>query len=343
MNRIFSVAFICFALCSCKEGTIPDISHLTSDVQIIRTEQDIMKIKDKSSFEKLCASYPAFYNVYFKEVLQLQNDTNSDSLFHNFEVFISDSIVVELSTKVGKKYKDLARLKKELDQMYKYAQYYFPKQIFVPKLYTFISDFAYQMFTIQDDDGKDGIALGLDMFMSPEIDYKIINPDNTNFSNYITRTWNQEHIVKKIVDLHVNDLLSEAPGSRLIDQMIHQGKAMYISKLLLPYVHDSIITEYTGKQLSWSEENELQMWSFFFDQKLFYESNPVKIGKYINPSPNSPDMPPSAPGRTACYIGWQVVKAYMKRYPDTSLSELLDMKDSQLIMDKSKYKPKQRK
>ncbi|MBK9736084.1 MAG: hypothetical protein IPO92_14460 [Saprospiraceae bacterium] len=343
MNRLIPLAFIIVALFSCTRKKIPDVSHLTSDVQIIRTENDIMMLKDKSSFEKLFVSHPAFYDIYLKEVLQINTKTNSDSSYRRFDAFIKDSLIVDLASKVQKRYKDLSNLKHDIDQMYRYAQYYFPNQIFVPKIYTFISEFAYQMFIIQDDDGNDGIALGLDMFMSPDIDYKLINPDNTNFSDYITRTWNQDNIVKKIVDLHVNDLLGEAPGSRLLDQMIHQGKAMYISKLLLPLVHDSIITEYTGKQMAWCAENELQMWSFFFDQKLFYESNPVRIGKYINPSPNSPDMPPSAPGRTASYIGWKIVNAYMERYPDTSLNELIDMKDSQALMDKSKYKPKQKK
>lgn len=77
----------------------------------------------------------------------------------------------------------------------------------------------------------------------------------------------------------------------MLDQMIHNGKALYITELLLPEVHDSIIHEYSAAQLNWCRRNELQMWSFFFDRKLFYESNPSKIAKYIYPSPTSPDMP----------------------------------------------------
>jgi hypothetical protein len=199
------------------------------------------------------------------------------------------------------------------------------------------------IFIFEDDGNKDGIAIGLDMFMHPEIDYKMIDPDNTNFSDYVTRSWNEDHIVKKIADLHVNDIAGVSPGNRLIDHMIHNGKILYITDLLLPEVHDTIIHEYSGAQLDWCYENELQMWSFFFDQKLFYEANPTKIAKYIYPSPKSPDMPDAAPGRTANFIGWQIIKAYMDRQPETTIKELINLTDSQLIMEKSKYKPKQKK
>ena len=53
-------------------------------------------------------------------------------------------------------------------------------------------------------------------------------------------------------------------------------------------------------------------------------------------------MPDEAPGRTANYIGWQIVRAYMERYPSTTLKNLIDLKDSQMLMEKSKYKPKQK-
>ena len=64
--------------------------------------------------------------------------------------------------------------------------------------------------------------------------------------------------------------------------------------------------------------------------------------KYINTSPNSPGMPDQAPGRTANYIGLQIVKAYMKRFPETTIPELLAIQDVQKIMDLSRYKPKRK-
>lgn len=342
MNRNTLILISISLLIACTSNKTPDVSGIQSDVQIFRSEKEISKILDIDDVERLIKSHPAFYKLYFKEILSFPEDSNRDSLYVRLHQFVKDSVFSDLFDKVEKKYSNLSDIKAKTDQMYKYLLYYFPERSAIPNLYTFISEFGYQVFIFQDDDGKDGIGIGLDMFLHPEINYKMIDPENTNFSDYITRTWNQDHIVKKITDLHVDDIVGEVPGHRLIDQMIQNGKKLYITDQLMPFVHDSIIIEYTKKQLDWCQENELQMWSFFFDQKLFYESNPTKISKYVNPSPKSPDMPDEAPGRTANYLGWQIIKAYMERYPSTTLKNLIDLKDSQLLMEKSKYKPKQK-
>ncbi|MBC7883825.1 MAG: hypothetical protein H7X99_00010 [Saprospiraceae bacterium] len=342
MIKNFIICFVLVNLFSCKQSNIPDTSHIESDVKIIRTDQELINVKNREDLDKLILKNPAFYGIYFKEVLPVYQGENKDSLYRNFSEFIKDTSVISLFTKVYKSYHDFSSVKKEIDMMYKYLKYYFPEHKDVPDIYTYVSEFAFQIFIFEDENGKDGIGIGLDMFMSPEIDYKTINPDNTNFSDYLTRSWDSRHIVKKLTDLYVNEMIGNAPGHRLIDQMIHNGKALYITDLLLPEVHDSIILEYTGDQLDWCTENALEMWSFFLGRKLFYESNPVVTGKYLNPSPNSPDMPSGAPGRTANFIGWQIVRAYMDRYPDTGLKELISLTDSQMIMEKSKYKPKQK-
>jgi len=332
---------LCF-LFSCKEENVPDVSGIEADVKIVRTEKDVFKLGDVNDLKVLIKNNPAFYQLYLNEILSLRSNSNMDTILHELQEFTKDSLVWDLYNKVDNMYSDFSPIKVQADQMYKFMKYYFPEKSSLPNLYTFISEFGYQIFVFQDDDGQDGIGIGLDMFLRPEINYKMVDPDNTNFSDYLTSTWNKDHIVKKIADLQVAEMAGEPPGHRLIDQMLHNGKILYITKLLLPAAHDSIIMEYTGKQLLWCQNNELQMWSFFFDQKLFYESNPAKISKYVNPGPKSPDMPDEAPGRTANYIGWQIVKAYMDRFPETNLKELLDINDSQWFMEKSKYKPRQK-
>jgi hypothetical protein len=338
IRYIVSLIIVTF-LFSCKDTKAPDVSHIAAEIEIVRTENQLSSIKSIAEIDKLMDTHKAFYSLYFPEVLSIRNANNPDSLYEGVSGFLKDTLISKLFSQVDAKYSDLSSVKSEATQMYQYLQYYFPLQISVPRIYTFISEYGYQAFIFQDDNGNDGIGLGLDMFLSPDIDYKSINPDNTNFSSYITRTWNRDHIVPKIADLHITEIIGDAPGHKMLDQMIHNGKALYIKELILPKIQDSLIFEYTGEQLQWCQDNELEMWSFFLDKKLFYESNPVKIGKYINPSPNSPDMPADSPGRTANFIGYKIVKAYMDRYPKTTLAELIAMKDCQQLMEKSKYKP----
>jgi hypothetical protein len=339
---IVSILILCFVfILGCKGDKSPDTSHIQADIKVIRTESALQNISNPAGIKSLMEKNPAFYKIYFSEVLGMSS-ASEDSIYQYLEPFLKDSLTKNVMKYIGNRFADDDDLKTDIKKMYQNLLYYFPDKLVAPDIYTFVSDFAYQIFVFEDDGKKDGIAIGLDMFLHPDIPYKKLDPDNTNFSDYITRSWNADHISKKIADIHVADLIGEAPGHRLIDQMIHNGKALYITELLLPEKHDSIIHEYTGAQMKFCEENELQMWSFFFDQKLFFETNPTKIAKYIFPSPKSPDMPDDAPGRTANYIGWKIIKAYMERYPETTLEQLINLTDSQQLMDKSKYKPKQK-
>ncbi|MBK8518312.1 MAG: hypothetical protein IPL55_19125 [Saprospiraceae bacterium] len=323
----------------CKNEAAPDVSSIKVSTAIIRTEQDLQRASDIADITALTFKYPAFYKIYMDEILGFKG-TKPDSQIIDLQSFIKDTLVNDIIIKTNHKYPDFSKIKSETDQMFRFLTYYFPdKSKHLPDIYTFVSEFGYQIFIFEDDSGRDGIGLGLDMFLHPDVDYKMIDPDNTNFSDYVTRSWNKDHIVKKIADLYITDILGDAPGHRMIDQMVHNGKALYLTKLLMPATHDSVITEYPLPKLEWCENNELEMWSFFLDNKLFYESNPAKIGKYLNPSPDSPEMPPLAPGRTANYMGWQIVKAYMQRYPDTTPAELIALNDAQLFLEKSKYKP----
>ena len=340
MIRNILALILATVLLGCNDVKTVDVSHITVDTKFVRTEHNITVLKDTSALKKIINEHPAFYNIYLQEVLPLYQGPSNDSLLLSFNAFATDSLVQDILKKVDNKYQDLSKIKKDLDKMYQHLKYYFPEITHTPDVYTFISEYAYQLYIFEEDDKRDGIALGLDMFMSPTVDYRSIDPNNTNFSDYITRSWNQDHIVKKIADIHIADIIGDSSGKRMIDQMIHAGKSIYISKLLLPEVADSILVEYTGEQLAWCEDNELPMWSFFLDQKLFYETNPSKINKYVFPSPNSPDMPGNAPGRTANYLGWKIVEAYMNRYPETTISDLIGIQDSQAFLEKSKYKPK---
>ena len=94
--------------------------------------------------------------------------------------------------------------------------------------------------------------------------------------------------------------------------------------------------------MKWVQDNELEIWSFFIDQNLMYESKIGKINKYINDSPNAPGMPQEAPGKTANYIGYKIIEAYMDKYTDKEITDLLQATDLQVILDESKYKPKRK-
>jgi len=322
---------------------IPDVSDIEISQEIIRFDQLLTELDTnnlESEVEMLKAKYPDFTQLFFSRVLPFEGETKED-FYANLRGYLTDSRIQKLQDTVAIVFDNIENgALADIEKSMKYMKYYFD-DFDVPNIYTFTSEYTYQKF-IFEDKSKDALGIGLDMFLGEDYDYKAIDPKNPAFSEYLTRTFSKEYIPKMMMEILINDRVGRVPGSRLIDHMIHNGKQLYILKKVLPETPDSILLEYTAEQTEWVKSSELEMWAFFFDENLFYESNTMKINKYINPSPSSPGMPPAAPGRTANYMGLQIVKAYMKKFPEITLQQLIDLNDSQMVMDKSRYKPKQK-
>lgn len=330
--------------CFSDSEVVPDVSHIELDNKLVRFDQLLSSLDTNNlevESEMLEGKVPEFYRIFFKNVLPFQTETK-EGFIKNLRGYLADDRIVKMQNLTAQTFSNFeSESMPSIEQSMKLMKHYFPDFI-APNLYTFTSEYTYQQFIFQDSD-RDGLGIGLDMFLGSDYSYKDIDPNNPGFSTYLTRSFDKAHMTKKVMEILVDDQVGRPPGSRLLDQMLNHGKKMYILDKVMPEAHDSILLEYTTSQTKWVQENELQMWAFFFDQNMFYESNSMKINKYINPSPSSPGMPDAAPGRTANYLGWQIVKAYMKRFPKTTIQELIAENDTQKIMDKSRYKPKRKK
>ena len=127
----------------------------------------------------------------------------------------------------------------------------------------------------------------------------------------------------------------------LLAEMIYAGKELYLKDLILPKYTDSDKIGYTPEQIKWSEENEGYMWRYFLEDQLLYSTDSKLSNRFINPAPFSKfylEIDNESPGRVGAWIGWQIVRSYMKNN-EVSLDQLLQM-DATEIFNQSKYKPK---
>ena len=317
----------------------PNVDDYSSNATVQRFDRDLIKIDTNSlerSLEELKSKYPDLFQVYFTDVLGM--NVKEETYQSNVNSYLTNSLTRNLYDTINILYPNLDVVNQEFQTAFKYMKHYFPSFV-EPNLYSLVSGFGYQKFLFQDEE-KDGIGIALDMYLGSTFPYKTIDPQNPIFSEYLTRTFNQDHIVKKSIELIVKeDLVGYPNGVRLLDVMINNGKKLYILDKLLPFKSDTIIVEYSANQLDWCKNNEQRIWSFFTEENLLYETNLSKIKKFIDPSPSSPGMPEAAPGRTANYIGWQIIKAYMKKFPDVTMEELILEKDSQALLEKARYRP----
>jgi hypothetical protein len=348
MKTLAGIIFIfIISLLSCTDSPIgknaPDVSHIDlDDVSLIRYDKlvEAMDTNDiEASYKSLMDQHPEITDLYFNKLLNFSAEAK-DSFYIYIKDFITAEPITSLQKTVDLKYPNIKSQKSDFNKAQKYLKYYFPEYV-MPNFYTYITEFGYQTIIFSDGD-KDGIGIGLDMYLGSDFDYKQVDPKNPIFSDYLTSTYNENYIVRNAIEIIISDLMGPQKGKRMLDQMLYKGKRLYLTEQILPWVADSIIMEYTTEDIKWVEDNELQIWDYFLENNLIYETNHLQINKFLNPSPNSPGMPPAAPGRTATYIGWQIVRSYMQRNPETTLQELISLSESQKLLELSRYKPKRR-
>ena len=327
--------------CGHKGKNIPDVSDIEIDFKINRFEQDLFKVDTvdfKNAIGELEQKYPEFSSIYFNDILASNDPRIAPAGPESFiKGFISDERINKLNDTCQIAYANFEQVEKQFEQAFKFYKHYFPG-LPIPDVVTFISEYYIGVLIY----GEDKLGVGLDFFLGPDYDYKNYNPGNPNFSDYLTRSFNKDHLVSKALTVLIEDKLGQPTGQRLLDWMVHNGKKRYILDRLLPSAPDSVIFEHTSKQMKWLEDNELEMWSYFIGEELLYSTNFKDIRKYIESSPASPGMPQEAPGNTGTWMGYKIVEAYMKKFPATSLPDLIRLDDSQKILTASMYKPKRK-
>lgn len=213
----------------------------------------------------------------------------------------------------------------------------FPERA-VPVIHTLITDFNYGIFLFRDDLGRDALGVGLEMFLGDARLYDQLSVQNPNFSSYLNRTFNLDHLPSKIIHALISDLVPEPSGNRLLDHIIREGKILYITRALMPGIADTILHEYRSDQMRWVIENEWDIWRFLLSEKLLYQSVGKDIINLVQPAPHSQGMPPEAPGRAVNVVGLKIIEAFMKR-EKPSLSELAGKTNADEILQKARYRP----
>ncbi len=341
----YQFLFVCLSLlfsCHVREREPkPDVSDIKVDVRIRRFDQALFALDTANigpGLARLEEDYGEFANLFFTRIVPAQNPRIAvEGPEAYLRGFLTHPEVRKLYAACQEQYGNFAEMEDEFNQAFCYLKFYFPS-LPTPDITTYVSEYTVGSFIY----GEQSLAVGLDFFLGAEYPYQKFNPENPNFSAYLTRTFTREHMVLKALIPLVEDLNGQVPGDRLLDFILHTGKQLYVLDKLLPDLADSTLLEMTAEQAEWLSDNERDIWAFFLSEDYLYSSEWQKIRKYVEYSPNSPGMPAEAPGRTGSWLGWQIIKSFMAKHPKTSLQDLLLLKDSQALLNQSGYKPPRR-
>jgi hypothetical protein len=329
--------FLILLLVSCNSNSLNvDISEVETDpLSVLRLEKDLFLMNDTNFNEqsgKLKSTYGSFYEHYLMNPLGLNGskDTMYQSMLLNF---VRDQNVHDAFKYSEKIYtvEKVEQISREVEQCVKRFKYHFPKRKLPTRLITCTTGWNYA-FAYMDS----ALVISLDMYLGDTaVFYQMLR-----YPQYQVRKMNAANILPDIARGWMLTEFDNTPAENtLLNHTIFYGKLYYAVNALLPQAADSLIIGYSNKQLKICKENEKNYWSYFAEKNRLYENNLNTIRELTSEGPFTAAISKECPPRIAMWIGWQIVKSYMKNNKEVTLSQLMEETNAQKLLSKSKYRP----
>jgi len=247
--------------------------------------------------------------------------------------FVTDPDILTLYLDTYEKWEDPRALTEPLKQAFRFHRYHFPGIEF-PKTYSYISGIDYMMPVIYTGDI---LAIGLDNYLGS--DYELY--DKLGIPQYQSRWMRPERLVVEVMLNFADAGLSEYASvpETLLDHMIYHGKRQYFLDCMLPRTQDSLKIAYTGANIQWIEDYKGYAWTYKLDNDLLYTTDHRVITQFTGEAPFTSAFGRESAPRTGVWLGWQIVREYMRRNPDILLPDLLSENDSRKILAGARYRP----
>jgi gliding motility-associated lipoprotein GldB len=330
----FFLLITLFTLFSCNRNPLKvDISDIETEVEIVRFDQELFSLPLRDTLSELSAlrnKYPEFFDLFTWKVIGV-GGIEEEHFSEIMGEFLTDTMILNVKRLVENEFSDFNKTEKELIEAFKYFQYHFPENE-LPTIFPMISGFNQSVVTAE---GLIGVSL--DKYLGRDNSYY---KQLSNVPLYKIKNMHRQKLVSDVAYAWgMTEFDERGTATTLLDHIIHQGKLMYFVDALLPEMHDSLKIGYTAEQLQWCKNNEPQMWNFLVEKKMLYSNRRMDILRFVNDGPYTTGFPTESPGKSGVWIGWQIVRQYMKKHKEVTVSELMKNTGHQQILNDSGYYP----
>jgi hypothetical protein len=337
MKKIF-LQVLCFltllALAGCdnQEESVPDISGIPEvEMPIVRLDRELFRAKTHEEIVEILDKYPDFSEKY----LQRSNYPHDSLLTGLILKFNTEPSTDTLLADVEKIFGEMETIQKTFEEAFRFGRYYFP-DLQTPKIYTVVSGFTSFGFGKDIYVSDDLVVVGLDFFAGSEATYR-----PADFPAYILRRYAPEYIVPTTLTfLSAKYNAYDNKDKTLLADMIFYGKSYEFVNKLMPYVSDTLIIGYTGEEWGISVQFQEKIWARSVENNIFFDTSNDAKNRYLEERPNVIEIADICPGRIGRWVGWEIVKKYLRDRPELSFRDFMQDSNAQKIFQESRYKPK---
>ncbi len=333
MKRILFLALpLMYFLTGCDEDPeercayIPETSAESINLTVESLEDSLPSVTTKKEVVAFLSHHPTVRDHFFNRPAYPDDSVFINELYHRFTNPHIDTLLMETKKVFG----DLSELKSEFGQAFANMKYYYP-DFNPPKIVTMITGLEGDLYV-----SDSLIIIGLDYFLGPKPKYK------PKMYDYMLRRYQKNFIVPSVMLLYGIDNRynkTSIEDKTILADMIAYGKAYYFAKRMMPCTPDSVFIAYTQEEIDGSRKNEGLIWYRLVEDQVLYQTSHMVKQKFIDERPKTIEVGEKCPGRIGTWVGWQMVNAYMKRNPDTTLPQLMNFSNADKLFKDSKYKP----
>ena len=331
--------FTSFIAASCTDtsSNLPDkvVVEIDSDelkktkvnVTVVRLERELFAIKTKEEVTAFLLKHPLFVKKY----LEIPNAANDPAFVQELFSMYTNPALKSFYKDHEKFYGDFSDVQNQLNELFSYIKYYYPKY-YLPEINTLVTGFRFDRdFTFSDS----LIVIGTDYFLGKKAKYR------PQFFDYMLARYEKPYMLP-MMGLAISSKFNEFndKDETMIAEMIHYGKAHYFLERIMPELQDSLNIQFTGKEMIEVDKNADVIWGHFIENKLLFDTNHKVKQRYLGESPKVVAIGDNCPGRIGRWLGWQIVRKYMRENPSVTLQQLMADKNAQELFKKSKFKIK---
>ena len=331
MKKFIYILFAVFIF-SCTSVDEVDISGVQLSMELKRFEQDLFTIPSDSMVfhvEELNTKYPDFFPVFVDKIISIGISTDP-SIGFALSHFTSDRDMRQVFKDVSGKYQDFSRYYTQMKDAFKRYKVYFPGKPVPKRIITCITAFNYAVVSLDSS-----LVVGLEMFMNKDYEYY----DVVQFPMYKRKVMNENYLVPFVVKgWVVSEFVPEQEAEDLVENMIVEGRYIYVLEKLLPHVPEYLKFGFTGEELKWCEENEARIWAYMIEKQLLFTTDAVKIKNFMGEAPFTTGLPKESPGRIGAWLGYKIVKSFVEK-KQVKPHQLMEIEDLKAIFNQSGYRP----
>lgn len=313
----FLAGLVLLSSCRERDQVADAVAKIPMDLEIARFDREFSKATP-GELPALKEKYPYLFPRQYPDSIWVAKMT--------------DTLQLELNAEVERHFGDFRAGEAGLESLFRHITYYFP-DFEPPKVVTLVSDVRYQERVLLADTL---LLIGLDNYLGK--DHRFYG----GLQRYIAASLEEKYLLSDVASAFSKTVLPYPNERSFLAKMVYYGKELYLKDRLLPEASDGQKIGYTPEEMAWAQANEEQMWRYFVERDLLYDTGSDLERKFLDPAPFSKfglELDNESPGRLGRYVGWQIVRAYMERNDGQSLEGLLDMEAEELFK-KSNYKPR---